>query len=126
MKGILINLHCFHRCTILEPGPVATPVLEKAEAWGASIDNSAADQKTQELMKIWVDKLPEIASTQLEPDKIATALKEIILGKNTNFRCQTNVDFLTREIASKLKDPASNEPIDLVEKRIYGERKDKN
>jgi len=105
---------------------VVTKGSENAEAWGALIDKSAADQKTQELMKIWVDELPEIASTALESNKLATAVKEIILGKNTNFRYFTNVDFLTREIASKLKDPASNEPIDLVEKRIYGQRKDKN
>ena len=105
---------------------MVTKGSENAEAWGALRDKSAADQKTQELMKIWVDKLPEIASTALESNKLATAVKEIILVKNTNFRCFTNVDFLTREIASKLKDPASNEPIDLVEKRIYGQRKDKN
>ena len=105
---------------------MVTKGSENAEAWGALIDKSAADQKTQELMKIWVDELPEIASTALESNKLATAVKEIILGKNTNFRYFTNVDFLTREIASKLKDPASNEPIDLVEKRIYGQRKDKN
>ena len=105
---------------------MVTKASETAEALSAAIEKSAADQKTQELMKICIDKLTEIivASTPLEPNKIATVVKEIVLGKNTNFRCQTNVDVFSGEIALKLKDPASNEPIDLIEKRIYGERKD--
>ena len=116
----------FHRCTILEPGPVVTPILQKSEVWGESIDNSTADQKTQGLLNTQREMLHKANRLGLEPSKIAAVVKEIILGENTNFRCQTNDDFLAGEIASKLKDPASNEPIDLIEKRLYGERKHKN
>jgi len=114
------------RCTILEPGPVATAMVQKLEAWGESIDNSTADQKTQELLKVWFDMFPEVAGTALKSNKIAETVKEIILGENTNFRCQTNVDFFAKEIASKLKDPTSNEPVDLIEKRLYADWKNEN
>ena len=105
---------------------MVTPILQKSEVWGESIDNSTADQKTQELLKTQREMLHKANRLGLEPIKIAAVVKEIILGENTNFRCQTNDDFLAGEIASKLKDPASNEPIDLIEKRLYGERKHKN
>ena len=122
-------LLCFHRCTILEPGPVtSTSAFQNSAAWSESIDKLTADQKTQELMEVTSEKILEAFRTARESSEIAAIVKEIILGKNSNFRCQTNVDFLAGEIASKLKDPASNEPIDLVEKRLFGEleRKDKN
>jgi len=121
-------LHQFNiRCTILEPGPVtSTSIFQNSAAWSESIDKSTADQKTLELVEVTSEKIKEALRTSLEASEIAAVVKEIILGKNSNFRCQTNVDFLAGEIASKLKDPASNEPIDLVEKRLFGDRKDKN
>ena len=104
-----------------------TLVFENAVAWsGKSIDNTTADRKTQELMKVQFERIQEVTKTKLESIEIAAAVKKIILGENTNFRCQTNVDFLAGEIASKLKDPASNEPIEMIAKRLYGERKDEN
>ena len=105
---------------------MATAMVQKLEAWGESIDNSTADQKTQELLKVWFDMFPEVAGTALKSSKIAETVKGIILGENTNFRCQTNVDFFAEEIASKLKDPTSNEPVDLIEKRLYADWKDEN
>ena len=104
-----------------------TSIFQNSAAWSESIDKSTADQKTQELVEVTSEKIKEALRTQsLEASEIAAVVKEIILGKNSNFRCQTNVDFLAGEIASKLKDPASNEPIDLVEKRLFGDQKDKN
>ena len=118
---------CLHRCTILEPGPVATLIVQNLKVWGESIDDSTAGQKTQEFLKAYREMVDEVVPRGLEPSKIAAVVKEIILGKNTNFRCQTNYDFLAvSEIASKLKDPGSNEQIDLIEKRLYGEQKGEN
>jgi len=104
----------------------STSIFQNSAAWSESIDKSTADQKTLELVEVTSEKIKEALRTSLEASEIAAVVKEIILGKNSNFRCQTNVDFLAGEIASKLKDPASNEPIDLVEKRLFGDRKDKN
>ncbi|XP_068676257.1 retinol dehydrogenase 8-like [Montipora foliosa] len=110
------------RCTLLEPGPVKTSVAENSIAWGKSIDISTADQKTQDMLKLCSEHLGRWVATALEANDVALIVKEIILGQNTNFRCQTNVDFLAPEIAAKLKDPASNEPIDMLENRLYGKK----
>ena len=106
----------------------STSAFQNSAAWSESIDKLTADQKTQELMAVTSEKILEAFRTARESSEIAAIVKEIILGKNSNFRCQTNVDFLAKEIASKLRDPASKEPIDLIEKRLFGEleRKDKN
>jgi len=114
------------RCTLLEPGPVKTLVFESSQVWAASIDSSTADQKTQDLMKRGFENLKGALSKGVEPSDIAAAVKDIILGKNTNFRVQPHVDHLTGIIASKFKDPACNEPINLMEKLLYGELKDAN
>ena len=106
---------------------MATPIVQNLKVWGESIDDSTADQKTQEFLKAYREMVDQVVPRGLEPSKIAAVVKEIILGKNTNFRCQTNDDFLAVSvIASKLKDPGSNEQIDLIEKRLYGEQKGEN
>lgn len=102
-------------------------ISQNAIIWGESIDNSTADQKTQEMMKHGTfDKMEEWSSKALESSEIAAAVKEIILGVKSNFRCLTHVDFFAKEIASKLKDPASNEPIELMANRLYGDQKSEN
>ena len=60
----------------------------------------------------------------LKSSDIAAIVKQIILGQNTNFRCQTNVDFLDEEVAAKLKDTASNESIELMRKRFFEEKEE--
>ena len=59
-------------------------------------------------------------------EMVAAIVKEIILGKNTNFRCFTNVGFLDEEIAAKLKDPASDESIEYARKRFFEDKKEDN
>ena len=102
-------------------------VFQNATVWGESIDNSTADQKTQDMMKHGtIGKVEEWVRKALESSEIAATVKEIILGEKKNFRCWTNDDFLAEEIASKLKDPASNEPIELMANRLYGDQKSEN
>ena len=62
----------------------------------------------------------------MKSSEIAAIVKEIILGKNTNFRCFTNVGFLDEEIAAKLKDPASDESIEYARKRFFEDKKEEN
>ena len=114
----------FHRCTLLEPGPVKTSITENAAVWGKSIDTSTADQKTQELFKRHIEIVGELITKALDASEIALAVKEIILGQITQFRYQTNADYVAREIASKLKDPACNETVELIANRFYGQDSD--
>ena len=121
---MFVPLSCLNRCTIVEPGPVETPLFQTGADWGKSIDHSTADQKTQKLMKLGVGSMEEMKTKSLKSTEIATIVKEIILGQNNNFRCYTNVDFLPDEHAAKIRDPFTNEFIDLLGKRFFEERKE--
>ena len=99
-----------------------TSVFENAAAWGKSIDTSIADQKTQELLKRTTKIVGESITRALDASEIALAVKEIILGQITQFRYLTNADFLAREIASKLIDPACNETVEFTTNRFYGQK----
>ncbi|XP_078353073.1 retinol dehydrogenase 8-like [Oculina patagonica] len=107
------------RCTIVEPGPVETPLFQTGADWGKTLDHSTADEKTQKLMKMGIAGMEEMKTKSLKANEIAAIVKEIILGQNTNFRCYTNVDFLPDELAAKMKDPFTNEFIDLLGKRFF-------
>lgn len=107
----------------MEMGPVKTSIGENAMAWGKAIDNSTADQKTQEMLTVGGGHLACWETTALESSDIAAVVKEVILGQNTDFRVQTNKDFLMDEIAAKIKDPACNEPLEKITKWLYWECK---
>ena len=124
IPGIFVSLSCPNRCTIVEPGPVETPLFQTGADWGETIDHSTADQKTQQLMKLGVAGMEKMKTKSLKASQIAAIVKEIILGQNNNFRCYTNVDFLPNELAAKMKDPFSNEFIDLLGKRFFEETKE--
>ena len=103
---------------MLEPGPVKTSIPQNSAAWvGESIDNTTADQKSQEMLKLGLEFVTN--NKAVESTEVAVILREIILGNITNFRCQINADFLTEVMNLKLTDPASNEPIDLISKLLY-------
>ena len=122
------TLNCFNnRYTILEPGPIDTPIFQTAEDWGKAIDHETADGKTKKLKEMAVDRLQQLISKKtIKSIEVAAIVKEIILGQKTNFRCLTNVDFLNEEIAAKLKDSATNKPIEMMRMRFFEEQKDEN
>ncbi|KAL9950345.1 hypothetical protein ACROYT_G042832 [Oculina patagonica] len=115
------------RYTILEPGPVETPLFQTAADWGKAIGNSTADQKTQKMMKREWEEIEQLVKTvSQKSSEIASMVKEIILGQNTNFRCNTNMKFLPDEVAAKLKDPFNNKYIEMMGKQLFEERKEEN
>ena len=75
-------------------------------------------------MALGVEKLRQAIGQGMKSSEIAAIVKEIILGKNTNFRCFTNVGFFDEEIAAKLKDPASDESIEYARKRFFEEKEE--
>ena len=114
------------RYTLLEPGPIDTLIGQNATEWSKTIDSSTADEKTAKLQAIAGEKFEELVSKKMKSIEIAAIVKEIILGQNTNFRCLTNVEFLNKEIATKLKDSATNKPIEMIKRRFFDEQKDEN
>lgn len=104
-----------------------TPIFQTSAEWGKAIDHSTADEKTKQLMELGMQNLQRhIAQEMKSSEMIAAIVKEIILGKNTDFRCFTNAGFLDEEIAAKLKDPASDESIEYARKRFFGDKKEEN
>ncbi|KAJ7394606.1 hypothetical protein OS493_000424 [Desmophyllum pertusum] len=107
------------RFTILEPGPVETDIAHAAEEIGKTVNFSAADQKTQTMMTGWMAGMHQMLQTAMKASEIAAIVKDIILSKSTNFRCQANADAeINKVIAAKLKDPVSGESIELMEKYL--------
>ena len=96
-----------------------TPMLQAALEMVKKIDKSATDQKTNTLMETWGEIVSQGGSVPLTADNVAVMVKDIILGKITSFRCQATAGpLMNAVIAAKLKDVASNEPIELVAKQF--------
>jgi len=110
----------------LEPGPIDTLIGQNATEWSKSIDNGTADDKTEKLQGIAGKKFEEFVSKKMKSIEIAAIVKEIILGRNTNFRCLINVEFFNEEIGTKLKDSATNKPIEMMKTRFFEEQKGEN
>ena len=103
-----------------------TSIFQTSAEWGKAIDHSNADEKTKQLMELGLQTIQLHVGQGMKSSEIAAIVKEIILGKNTNFRCFTNVGFLDEEIAAKLKDPASDESIEYARKRFFEDKKEEN
>ena len=102
-----------------------TQIFQTAAEWTKAIDHSTADEKTKKLMELGTEKVKQLVGRLgMKSSEIAAIVKEIVLGKNTNFRCFTNVGFLDEEVAAKLKDPASDESIEYVRKRFFEEKEE--
>ena len=121
----LLFLFPFYRCTIIEIGPVETKIALNAQDWQKNLQE--ADEKTKGLEKIWGENfLPMCLSKKMDCSEIAAIIQEIILGQNTRFRCCTHADFMTDALAAKVKDSATNEPIEIIRKMMFEKREDEN
>ena len=60
----------------------------------------------------------------MNSNEIAAIVQEIILGQNTNFHCYTHVNFFPEVCAAKLKDSATNEPIEIMRKQFFEKQED--
>lgn len=96
-----------------------TPMFHAGPESAKKIDMSSADQKTKALMEHWGGLTSQWGKIAMQASDIAAVVKDVILGKNTNFRCQANGDPLVNEmIAAKLKDVASNEATEIMAKQF--------
>lgn len=121
------HLSHFYRYTILETGPVETQAPKTAEDWGKAIDQETVDEETKKLKKIWLENYQQLCIKKIiNSTEIAAIVQGIILGQNTNFRCYSHVDFMSDAVAAKLKDSATNEPIEIMRKKLFEKREDEN
>ena len=100
-----------------------TQIGQNAEDWYKTLDLEAADEKTKKLKEIWGENFRHLCSKKMDCNEIAAIVQEIILGQNTKFRCYTHVDFMSDALAAKLKDSATNEPIEIMTKQLFENRK---
>ena len=76
----MCNLCFFHRCPLIEPGPVTTSFNESAKLLRESIDISTADDKTQQLLKTALKEMyRSVQSESKTPDEVAAFIKSVIL-----------------------------------------------
>ena len=102
-----------------------TPGYETAEIWGKAIDHEKADEKTKKLMEISNENFDHISNkNMMNSSEIAAIVQQIVLGQNTDFRCYTNVNFFPEVCAAKLKDSATNKPIEIMRKQLFEKRED--
>lgn len=105
------------RCTILETGPTATLAPENGKVFLAKFKLSDADQKTQDLLKTFSERMSHLfVSTMQTPPEIAELVREVILDEKPNLRYQTNVKYNPEEIKGKLVDPTGNALVEMVKK----------
>ena len=113
----------FLRCTIIEPGPVDTPMKDSDNSI-EGVDLSSADPKTLLIRERVISRW---GTFWAQPDKVLTAqqvaeaIKEAILSENPPFRNQTNKYYCPDEIEAKLADITGNKPVDIITKRFCSE-----
>ena len=104
-----------------------TQAPKTAEDWGKAIDQETVDEETKKLKKIWLENYQQLCIKKIiDSTEIAAIVKGIILGQNTNFRCYSHVDFMSDAVAAKLKGSATNEPIEIMRKKLFEKREDEN
>ena len=118
--------HCFLyiiRCTIIEPGPVNTPMKDSTLS-NEGVDLTTADQKTC-LIRNRVNT--RFGQYWAQPEKVLSAkqvaevVMEAILSDNPHFRYQTNKHYCPDEIAAKLADITGNKSVDIITERFCAE-----
>ena len=111
------DLFFFHRCSLIEPGPVTTSFNENAKLLREGIDISTADDKTQQLLKTALKEMyRSVQSESQTPDEVAALIKSVILSSNPHLRYQTNSKYRPGEVPAKLSYPTGDKAIQLMEK----------
>lgn len=110
------------RCCLLEPGPVQTTIVPKANEWSeAGVDLTILDPKTKDIMESVFSNVHRTFSAAMQScEEVAQIVQEIILGEKKNLRHQTNEKFGPGEIPAKLADRTGNASVDIISKHYLG------
>ena len=114
----LTNVPLLYRCSILEPGPVETSIVENWKAWTTKYDEPSANQKTMKLQEACFAKIvQDYKSFVQNVNEVAEIVKKIILSEKPNLRYQTNDKFNPDEVKAKLADPTGNVLVEMLNKK---------
>ncbi|KAK2570583.1 Retinol dehydrogenase 8 [Acropora cervicornis] len=105
------------RCSILEPGPVDTQVMQNVEAWTKKYEKAAVDQKSLKLQEEFMGKLMQVLSPTIQSgNEIAEIVKSIILSPEPSLRYPTNKKFFVDLIEAKLAEIPGDGLVKLIGK----------
>ena len=117
----LIFLFYLKRCSLIEPGPVATSFVANArEATDpAEVDNPSVDEETKQLLENCYKKMLTSFTTVVQSgDEVAQVILEALIADKPHLRYQTNKNYASAT-AAKLADPTGDKPMDLSYQRFF-------
>ena len=104
------------RCSILEPGPVDTQVIQNMEVWTKKYEKTTVDQKSLKLHEEFMGKMmQELPRTSQSGNEIADIVKSIILSPEPSLRYPTNKKFFVDLIEAKLAEIPGDRLVKLID-----------
>lgn len=120
--GLLPNHFFFYfkRCSLIEPGPVATSfVANAAKASDPNVENLPVDEETKQLLDNCTKKLRTGFTTVVQSgDEVAQVILEAVVADKPHLRYQTNKNYASAT-AAKLADPTGDKPMELMHQRFF-------
>ena len=118
-ETILFVFVVFFRCSLIEPGPVATSFMSNL-AEGDKPDRPPLDEETKQLFENCGKKMQAAFSTVVQtPEEIADEILRAVNEEKPHLRYQTNKNYATMT-AAKLTDPTGDKPVELVYQNFFG------
>ena len=107
------------RCSLIEPGPVATSFVANLRRVDKEADSPPIDDETKQLLENLTKKISTAFTTVVQtPDEVAQVIQEAILAEQPHLRYQTNKNYAAATVA-KLTDPTGDRPIELMHQRYF-------
>ena len=107
------------RCSLIEPGPVATSFGANLRRVDKEADSPPIDDETKQLLENLTKKISTAFTTVVQtPDEVAQVIQEAILAEQPHLRYQTNKNYAAAT-AAKLTDPTGDKPIELMHQRYF-------
>ena len=107
------------RCSLIEPGPVATSFGANLRRVDKETDSPPIDDETKQLLENLTKKISTAFTTVVQtPDEVAQVIQEAILAEQPHLRYQTNKNYAAATTA-KLTDPTGDKPIELMHQRYF-------
>ena len=110
----------FKRCSLIEPGPVATSFVANAKkASDPKVENLPVDEETKQLLDNFFKKMRTGLTTVVQSgDEVAQVILEAVVADKPHLRYQTNKNYASAT-AAKLADPTGDKPMELMHQRFF-------
>lgn len=110
----------FKRCSLIEPGPVATSFVANAsKASDPKVENHPVDEETKQLLDNCTKKIRTGFTTVVQSgDEVAQVVLEAVVADKPHLRYQTNKNYASAT-AAKLADPTGDKPMELMHQRFF-------